>query len=60
MSIALTTPSGSSRSTPYDPTGVFCDRPRSRVDAAVSQGLSILAGLALGGSAGGGGKGDSP
>ena len=36
--------------TPFDPTGVFCDRPRSRIDAAVSQGLSILAGLALGGS----------
>jgi len=54
MSTPLTTPSGSSRSTPYDPTSVFCDRPRSRVDAAVSQGLSILAGLALGGSAGGG------
>jgi hypothetical protein len=35
---------------PFDPTAVFCDRPRSRVDAAVSQGLSILAGLALGGS----------
>jgi hypothetical protein len=33
---------------------VFCDRPRSRIDAAVSQGLSILAGLALGGSSGGG------
>jgi hypothetical protein len=43
--------------TPFDPTGVFCDRPRSRIDAAVSQGLSILAGLALGGSGVGGGKG---
>jgi hypothetical protein len=42
---------------PFDPTGVFCDRPRSRIDAAVSQGLSILAGLALGGSGVGGGKG---
>jgi len=60
MSTALTAPTSPSRSTPYDPTGVFCDRPRSRVDAAVSQGLSILAGLALGGSAGGGGKGDTP
>ena len=39
-----------SAQTPFDPTGVFCDRPRSRIDAAVSQGLSILAGLALGGS----------
>jgi len=46
--------------TPFDPTGVFCDRPRSRIDAAVSQGLSILAGLALGGSGVGGGKGDQP
>ena len=46
-----------SAQTPFDPTGVFCDRPRSRIDAAVSQGLSILAGLALGGSGVGGGKG---
>jgi hypothetical protein len=60
MSTALAPASAPSRSTPYDPTGVFCDRPRSRVDAAVSQGLSILAGLALGGSTGSGGKGDSP
>ncbi len=44
------TPSTISAPTPFDPTGVFCDRPRSRIDAAVSQGLSILAGLALGGS----------
>ena len=43
-----------SAQTPFDPTGVFCDRPRSRIDAAVSQGLSILAGLALGGSGMGG------
>jgi hypothetical protein len=48
------TPPTSSASTPFDPTGVFCDRPRSRIDAAVSQGLSILAGLALGGSGVGG------
>ena len=60
VSTALATTPAPIRSTPYDPTGVFCDRPRSRVDAAVSQGLSILAGLALGGSAGSGGKGDSP
>ena len=44
------TPPTSFAPTPFDPTGVFCDRPRSRIDAAVSQGLSILAGLALGGS----------
>jgi hypothetical protein len=51
------TPPTTSAPTPFDPTGVFCDRPRSRIDAAVSQGLSILAGLALGGSGVGGGKG---
>ena len=51
------TPPTPSAPTPFDPTGVFCDRPRSRIDAAVSQGLSILAGLALGGSGVGGGKG---
>jgi hypothetical protein len=39
---------------PLDPTQVFCNQPRNRVDEAVSQGLSILAGLALGGSVGGG------
>ena len=44
------TPPTPSAPTPFDPTGAFCDRPRSRIDAAVSQGLSILAGLALGGS----------
>ena len=48
------TPPTTSAPTPFDPTGVFCDRPRSRIDAAVSQGLSILAGLALGGSGMGG------
>jgi hypothetical protein len=64
----LVTPSGARTTTtqppsdpiPFEPTGVFCDRPRSRIDAAVSQGLSILAGLALGGSGVGGGKGDQP
>ena len=45
---------------PKDPTEVFCNRPRNRVDAAVGQGLSVLAGLALGGSVGGGGKADAP
>jgi hypothetical protein len=43
-----------------DPTEVFCNRPRSRVDDAVGQGLSILAGLALGGSVGTGGPGQKP
>jgi hypothetical protein len=37
---------------------VFCSRPRQRVDTAVGQGLSILAGLALGGTVGGGGRGE--
>ncbi|MEY4354743.1 MAG: hypothetical protein RLZZ609_2984 [Cyanobacteriota bacterium] len=36
------------RPVPLDPNEVFCNRPRNRVDAAVGQGLSILAGLALG------------
>ncbi len=40
----------------FDPTGVFCAQPRSRIDEAVSQGLTILAGLALGSSVGGGGR----
>ena len=39
----------------FDPTGVFCAQPRSRIDDAVSQGLTILAGLALGSSVGVGG-----
>jgi hypothetical protein len=47
-------PQPSPRAVPLDPTEVFCSRPRSRVDTAVGQGLSILAGLALGGSVGGG------
>jgi hypothetical protein len=59
-SIAAAPPPIPSAPRPFDPTGVFCDRPRSRIDAAVSQGLSILAGLALGGSGVGGGKGDQP
>jgi hypothetical protein len=48
------------RPVPLDPTEVFCNRPRGRVDEAVSQGLSILAVLALGGSVGGGGKAGAP
>jgi hypothetical protein len=43
-----------------DPTEVFCNRPRNRVDDAVGQGLSILAGLAPGGAVGNGGKADAP
>ena len=53
-------PQPNPRTVPLDPTEVFCSRPRSRVDTAVGQGLSILAGLALGGSVGGGGKADAP
>ncbi|MCS5692627.1 hypothetical protein NZK33_11610 [Cyanobium sp. FGCU-6] len=37
---------------PVDPMGVFCERPHDRIDTAVGQGLTILAGLALGGSVG--------
>ena len=35
-----------------DPLAVFCARPQHRIDAAVSQALSVLAGLALGSSVG--------
>jgi hypothetical protein len=59
-STAATQPTTTPALTPFDPTGVFCDRPRSRIDAAVSQGLSILAGLALGGSGPGGGPPRTP
>jgi hypothetical protein len=38
-SSAAPQPLSPSGQTPFDPTGVFCDRPRSRIDAAVSQGL---------------------
>ena len=41
-------PSGGS--TPEHPVALFCTRPQGRIDDAVNQGLSILAGLALGGS----------
>ncbi len=40
----------------FDPSGVFCAQPRTRIDDAVSQGLTILAGLALGSSVGGGAR----
>jgi hypothetical protein len=52
-------PQGSGAS-PVDPMGVFCERPHDRIDAAVGQGLTILAGLALGGSVGAGGRGTQP
>jgi hypothetical protein len=42
----------------FDPTGHFCHQPCKRMDAAVGQGLTILAGLALGSSVGEGGRSD--
>jgi hypothetical protein len=36
--------------TPDHPVALFCARPQGRIDDAVNQGLSILAGLALGSS----------
>ena len=36
--------------TPEHPAALFCARPQDRIDDAVNQGLSILAGLALGSS----------
>jgi len=49
-------PSGGS--SPEHPVALFCTRPQGRIDDAVNQGLSILAGLALGGSVGGPGIGE--
>ena len=40
----------SSGSTPEHPVALFCTLPQRRIDDAVNQGLSILAGLALGSS----------
>jgi hypothetical protein len=39
--------------TPDHPVALFCARPQGRIDEAVNQGLSILAGLALGSSVNG-------
>lgn len=47
----------SASSTPEHPVALFCTRPQGRIDDAVNQGLSILAGLALGGSVSGRGHG---
>ena len=41
---------------PLMPEQSFCVRPQGRIDAAVAQGLSVLAGLALGSSAAGQGR----
>lgn len=48
-------PSGGS--TPDHPVALFCTHPQGRIDDAVNQGLSILAGLALGSSVSGRGQG---
>jgi hypothetical protein len=47
----------SSAGTPEHPATLFCARPKDRIDKAVNQGLSILAGLALGSSVSGRGEG---
>ncbi len=44
-------PKQASGVTPEHPVALFCARPQGRIDDAVNQGLSILAGLALGTSA---------
>ncbi len=49
----------SAGSIPEHPVALFCTRPQGRIDDAVKQGLSILAGLALGGSVSGKGQ-DQP
>jgi hypothetical protein len=49
-------PSGGS--SPEHPVALFCTRPQGRIDDAVNQGLSILAGLALGSSVNGRGQGE--
>ncbi len=43
-----------------DPTEVFCNRPRNRVDDAVGQGAQHPCRPRPGGSVGGGGKADAP
>jgi hypothetical protein len=43
---------------PLQPLVLFCASPHDRIDHAVNQGLSILAGLALGGSSTGRGQGE--
>ena len=55
-------PNGSGSTPPVaaptpNPLNLFCERPQGRIDGAVSQGLSLLAGLALGGSVGNRGAG---
>jgi hypothetical protein len=52
---AMERPSASS--TPEQPVALFCSRSQGRIDDAVNQRLSILAGLALGSSVSGRGQG---
>ena len=47
----------STESSAEHPVALFCVRPQGRIDEAVNQGLSILAGLALGSSVNGRGQG---
>ena len=49
----------SAESIPGHPMATFCAHPQRRIDDAVKQGLSILAGLALGSSVSGRGQ-DQP
>jgi hypothetical protein len=50
--------SGSDRASAPTSLERFCARPQDRIDDAVNQGLSVLAGLALGSSATGRGQGE--
>ena len=50
--------SPSDAATPEQSVVVFCTHPQGRIDAAVNQGLSVLAGLALGSSVTGRGEGE--
>jgi hypothetical protein len=51
------TPSPSGADVSEQSIAVFCKHPQGRIDAAVNQGLSVLAGLALGSSVTGRGEG---
>jgi hypothetical protein len=52
------TPSSSDADFSEQSIAVFCKHPQGRIDAAVNQGLSVLAGLALGSSVTGRGDGE--
>jgi len=58
VAAAATASSGSDRAPGSTSLELFCARPQDRIDDAVNQGLSILAGLALGSSASGRGQGE--